>query len=210
VWVARREQHAELERVGHAAALGGALALLVQLFFVVGSPWGPLEVPGADRLLREVGAALPAVAALGAVGFTSARGSRSRYAYVLAAHLVVLLLVRVLLRPLPQGPALTSSVWGVYAVGLVVAGLRLHDDVLRQVGLGTVLATVAKVLLLDLSAIPTLWRVLLFMGLGGLLLLVSYFVPSLLRGPAPAPPPLAGGDRAELGPGGDGAPGRPA
>jgi uncharacterized membrane protein len=92
--------------------------------------------------------------------------------------------MRVGLRPLENGPFLTSAAWGVYGVALVVVGLRLHDDLIRQIGLGTVLVTALKVLVFDLAAVPGLWRVLLFMGLGGLLLLVSYLVPSLLRGTA--------------------------
>ena len=200
VGAARRERVAELRRLGHGAALALAALVLAELFLAVGAPWGRLQALDGAGAARETMGALIAAGALAAVGFTSVRGSTARYAYLTAAHLTVLLLVRVLLRPEGQGAALVSTAWSVYAVALVAVGLRLHDDVLRQIGLGTLLATVAKVLLFDLSAIPTLWRVLLFMGLGGLLLLVSYFVPSLLRGRAA--PAAVGGDGAAATPGG--------
>ncbi len=140
----------------------------------------PRALPGSSRAIYSASTHAPAPAPTAALDTSRATDYPvHRWG---AAHLVVLMIVRVLLRPLPQGPALTSSVWAVYAVALVAAGLRLRNDVVRQIGLGTVLATVAKVLLLDLSDFPTLWRVLLFMGLGALLLTVSYFVPTLLRG----------------------------
>jgi len=191
VAVARQTKHRELEALGHVGALGAALVLFVHLFFAApGASWlAPKDVVAADQL-RETLAALLGAVSLAYVGFTSVKGSWARAVYLSAAHLVVLLLMRLLLRPFPQGQALTSTVWGVYAVALVAGGLRLRDDVVRQIGLGTVLVTVAKVLILDLSSIPTLWRVLLFMGLGALLLMVSYFVPALLRGAPDAPPPL--------------------
>ncbi len=184
VTLGRRDGLADLERVGHAVALAGAAFLFGHLLFVVGTPWTPLHRLGVVEQVRESLAALAGSVALGWVGFRSARGSTERAVYVTAGHLVVVLWMRLLLRPLDNGPFYTSAVWGVYGIALVVIGLRLRDDLVRQIGLGTVLATAAKVLLFDLAAVPGLWRVLLFMGLGGLLLLVSYLVPSILRGAA--------------------------
>lgn len=184
VTLGRRDGLADLARVGHTVALGGAVFLLGYLLFSVGMLWSPLRGLDAAALLRESLAALVGAGALGWVGFRSRRESRARTVYVTAAHLAVVLWVRLLLRPLENGPFLTSAVWGVYGIALVVVGLRLRDDLVRQIGLATVLVTALKVLLFDLAAVPGLWRVLLFMGLGGLLLVVSYLVPSLLRGTA--------------------------
>jgi uncharacterized membrane protein len=182
VHLARREAITELRLVGHMAALALAAALLLEQYLAPGSPFGRLERLSAAGAGRETAGALVGAVALAAIGFTSVRGSTARYAYLTAAHLVIVLWARAMLLPLAGGPALTSTTWALYAVVLIAAGLRMRDDVLRQIGLGTVLVTVAKVLLVDLSSIPTLWRVLLFMGLGTLMLLVSYFVPALLRG----------------------------
>jgi hypothetical protein len=182
VTLGRSDRQADLARVGHAVALGGAVLLLGHLFFAVGMPWRPPERLDAAALLRETAVAAVGAGALGWVGFRSRSGSTARTVYVTAAHLALVLWLRVLLRPLENGPFLTSGAWGVYGIALVVVGLRLRDDLVRQLGLATVLGTALKVLLFDLAAVPGLWRVLLFMGLGGLLLLVSYLVPSILRG----------------------------
>ena len=181
VHLGRREGIPELRALGHLAALGSAGAVVIEQYLAPGGFFSPLErLDGGGALREAIGAAI-AAGALAWIGFSSARGSTARYAYLTAAHMVVVLLTRTLLLPLPGGAAITSTTWAVYAIALVAIGLRSHDDVLRQIGLGTVLVTVAKVLVFDLSAIPTLWRVLLFMGLGTLMLLVSYYVPALVR-----------------------------
>lgn len=117
-----------------------------------------------------------------ATASVSARGTTARAVYWTAAHLVALAGLRVALWPLANGAALTSAAWGVAAVALVVVGLRRREGVLRGLGLGTIVGTVSKVLLVDLPDVPMIWRVVLFMGLGALLLAVSYAVPGLLRG----------------------------
>ena len=184
VWVARRDHQRDVALVGHAVALGGAFVLLVLLTLAVGFPLTDLRPLAPEALLRASLAAAIGAVALGWIGFSSGRATSARAFHLTAAHLVIVAWVRVLLGPLENGTALTSAVWGVYGIALVVVGLRLGDDLVRSIGLGTVLVTVAKVILIDLAEVPALWRILLFMGLGGLLLLVSYLVPSLLRGRA--------------------------
>ena len=43
----------------------------------------------------------------------------------------------------------------------------------------TLLVVVAKLFIVDLSELEAVWRILLFLGFGGLLLLMSYFFPRL-------------------------------
>ena len=201
VWLARRERRGDLASIGHAVALLGTLALAGALY-VAGGVFDerPPAHTGAETLQHTLSGLL-AVGALGLVGFRSARGSAARTGHLLAAHAVAVVLLRMLLAPLADGAALTSGAWGVYGIALVAVGLRLRDDLVRQIGLGTLLLTVAKVLVFDLADISALWRVFLFMGFGGLLLLVSYLVPSLLgRGeparPADGAPPAPSADPA--------------
>ena len=185
VWLARRDRQRgarEVALVGHAVAMLGALVLVILLALAPGSPFGDLEVLTGGELLNATLAAGIGALALGWIGFTSGRETASRAFHLTAGHLVVVMWLRALLGGVPNGTALTSAAWGVYGIVLVVVGLRLADDLVRSIGLGTVLVTVAKVLLVDLAQVPALSRVLLFMGLGALLLVVSYFVPSLLRG----------------------------
>lgn len=189
VLVARRARERETAYAGHALALGATAALLVALWVVVGMPWQDGAALEASRLVRLLAASALGVGALGAVGVRSARHSTARAVYLTAAHLVGLAGLRVLLLPMANGAALTSAAWGLVAVALVVVGLRRREGVVRGLGLGTIVGTAAKVLLVDLPAVPMIWRVVLFMGLGALLLAVSYAVPGLLRRPADDPPP---------------------
>ncbi|OZC03960.1 DUF2339 domain-containing protein [Rubricoccus marinus] len=196
VWVARRDHQRDVALVGHALAMSAAFVLVVLLTFAVGFPFEQaLEPLAAGQFWRVLLAAALGAGALGWTGFTSGRTTSARGFHLTAAHLVILAWLRVALGPLANGTSLTSAAWGVYGIALVVVGLRLGDDLVRSIGLGTVLVTVAKVLLIDLAQVSALSRILLFMGLGGLLLLVSYLVPSLLRGrPARGEGPGASGE----------------
>ena len=64
----------------------------------------------------------------------------------------------------------TSLLWAMFAVALVVGGLRGRVRGLRLAGLGLFLIVVGKVFLVDLSDMPTLYRVLAFMVVGLFLL----------------------------------------
>lgn len=52
---------------------------------------------------------------------------------------------------------------------------------MRTVGLLTLLAVVAKLFVIDLRSLPAIWRVLLFIGFGGVFLALSYWFLSLDR-----------------------------
>lgn len=123
-----------------------------------------------------------AVAGAVALAFGAMRRDASvAGAYLLGAHALALAALRYALKPLALGTAFVNGAWGLYAVALVVVGLRRGHDRLRLLGLGTLALTVAKMLLFDLRGIPMAARVVIFAGLGGLLLAVSYFAPGLLR-----------------------------
>ncbi|MDT0632990.1 DUF2339 domain-containing protein [Rubrivirga sp. S365] len=200
----RHEGRRDLARLGDLAALGGGLWLAAWLALSLGWPWDAVAPLRPGRFAELTTAALLGGAALALVGFRAGRGSATRAVYVTAAHLVALAWLRLALRPLGDGAALVSLGWGLYAIALLVVGLRLRDGLLRPLGLYTVLATAAKVLLFDLDAIAVPWRIALFLGLGALLLVVSYFAPHLLRlgdddagddeppPPTPPPPPPSG------------------
>ena len=195
----RHESRRDLARLGDLAALAGGVWLAGWLTLALGWPWEAVRPPRPGRLVELTTAALLGGGALAAVGFRAARSSATRAVYVTAAHLVVLAEIRLVLRPLGDGAALVSVGWGLYAIVLLVVGLRLREGLLRPLGLYTVLATAAKVLVFDLDAMAVPWRIALFLGLGALLLVVSYLAPSLLRlgddeagdddPPPPTPPP---------------------
>ncbi len=101
--------------------------------------------------------------------------------YRLAAHALLLGWLWRSLRPLPAGEAFVSIAWGGYGIGLLVLGLRRDLARVRQVGLVTLVLLVAKLFLVDLSQLEPIWRVLLFMGFGGLFLVLSYYFRALWK-----------------------------
>jgi uncharacterized membrane protein len=60
--------------------------------------------------------------------------------------------------------------WSVFAIGTVVIGFAVRTPTLRLFGLCLFGVTLIKVALVDLSGAGTGWRILSFIGLGGLLL----------------------------------------
>jgi len=104
-----------------------------------------------------------------------------KQAYRVLAHLAILGLMLRELSAFTDGQGYVTIAWGMYAVALLVAGLRLNYPRLRTLALATLMLVVAKLFLVDLSKLETIWRVLLFMGFGGLFLFVSYFFRSMWR-----------------------------
>ena len=47
--------------------------------------------------------------------------------------------------------------------------------------MGTLLLVVGKLFLVDLARLETIWRILLFLGFGGLFLVLSYYFQNLLK-----------------------------
>jgi Predicted membrane protein (DUF2339) len=82
---------------------------------------------------------------------------------------------------LPDGDAYVTVAWGLYTVALLVAGLLLAQSRLVIVGMGTLLLVVAKLLLVDLISLDAVWRILLFLGFGGIFLVLSYYLQTLWR-----------------------------
>jgi uncharacterized membrane protein len=106
----------------------------------------------------------------------------ARRIYGLAAHLAFLAWLARELHGLDNGQGYLSIAWGVYGAVLLIVALRKNLETLRWTGLGTLMLLVGKLFLVDLSMLETIWRVLLFMGLGATFLLLSYFFPKLWKG----------------------------
>jgi uncharacterized membrane protein len=78
-----------------------------------------------------------------------------------------------------------SILMGVYALGLVIAGVVQRSTLDRILGLGLMVLVIAKLYLLDVWSLSRGFRIIAFLALGGVLLLVSYlysrFKPALER-----------------------------
>lgn len=99
---------------------------------------------------------------------------RPRHAYRYFAHAGVLAWLWRHLSPLPGGEGVATMAWCGYAVGLLLFSLRTRRPRVERTALVSLLAVVAKLLLVDLAAVNTLFRVLLFLGFGTVFLVLSY------------------------------------
>ncbi len=133
--------------------------------------------------------AIIALLALAALVVPPLPPRRSVYAYRLAAYVSFLAWLWRELSVLPGGDAYVTIAWGLYAVGLFVVGLRLDRVALVRGGMATLFLVVGKLFLVDLAQVGTVWRVLLFLGFGGLFLALSYYLRSLWRPGADAAAP---------------------
>ena len=96
------------------------------------------------------------------------------------------------LASLPQGQALVSTMWAAVGLIAIAAGFRFEHRIAANVGLATLALVVLKLLTVDLAAVDTFWRVLLFFGLGGVFLGTGYRtareVPASSTSEVPSPP----------------------
>jgi len=122
-----------------------------------------------------------AVIALAFVASGSVWPRGSILVYRVTAHAALLGLLWRDLSVLPGGGAWVTVTWGLYAAGLLVAGLRLDHASLVRGGMATLFLVVGKLFLVDLTEVGAVWRVLLFLGFGGLFLALSYYLRSLWR-----------------------------
>lgn len=67
-----------------------------------------------------------------------------------------------------------SGVWLLYSIALMVIGIWRREQGLRLLSIGIFGITILKIFLYDLSFLTTLYRIFAFLGLGLILLLVSY------------------------------------
>jgi len=106
----------------------------------------------------EMGSPWPVIASLAAlVAFSASSIEVARSAALLADDVTA-------------RRAAVSLWWGLWGVGLVVAGFWMRTGPLRYVGLGLIAIGAVKAVVLDLAGVPPLWRVASFVGLGGLML----------------------------------------
>ncbi len=95
------------------------------------------------------------------------------------AHVAVLAWLARELGSLDGGQAYVSIAWGIYSISLIIWGLVKRSKKVRIAGMATLLLVVAKLLLVDLAQLDAIWRIILFLGFGALLLFLSFYLPKL-------------------------------
>ncbi|HSG99682.1 MAG TPA: DUF2339 domain-containing protein, partial [candidate division Zixibacteria bacterium] len=149
---------------GLFAAAGALLALEISTQLAVTPPF--LNWPAAAAGFTLFGALIS--------GRTGQRREYFDY-YGIPLHLLFLALVYHQFISVANGHGLISTIWAVYSIGLMVLALRLRHVKLKAVASFTLGVVILKLFLVDLANIEALWRILLFIALGGALLALSYF-----------------------------------
>ncbi len=155
----------------------------VHVFWLVVGGWLASRLFGVqqDTAVWNV----PAMVDLGVIALAVAVFSRKdeRQFYWLAAHIALLIWLWRELGSVTNGQGLVSIAWGIYALVLLGIGLKFRFQRLRMVAIATLFVLAGKLILVDLAALRAVWRILLFAGVGGLFLLISYYYQSFLSAP---------------------------
>lgn len=166
-------------RIRDAGLRGTGHALFVLVGVWLGVRWAttsPDAVPllSSDFLLEGVALGLVAAA-------TRWMGRRPRSLYLAGVLAGWLAWWRHGLLSLAHGQAYVSLVWGLTAGALLTVGVLRGSRRGQGAGLVTLGLFVGKLFLVDLAALPALWRIGLFLGAGGGFLLLSYALPGIGR-----------------------------
>ncbi|HEX6371763.1 MAG TPA: DUF2339 domain-containing protein [Longimicrobium sp.] len=169
---------------------GPAIRWLAHRGFTAVAIWVLFRLVENDDVgARRVAADLAAIAAGFAISYV-VRTRTAMLAYRIWAHVAVLGWAWRQLAQLEGGQGYATIVWGAYALGLLLLAVRQGWPTAEKVAIWTLLATVAKLFLVDLERLDPLFRVLLFLGFGAVFLYFSYSGAWKPRaGPEPAPRP---------------------
>ena len=169
-YVARQTDDVKLNVGAHALFLIISYWTVVDLYYSVelASPLFSIE---AFTQLAFIGAA-------GLVIPYWLRRSDFKMFYRITAHLLVLFWMYQRFHPFSNGQAWISAIWSLYAIALIIAGFTRYGQKVRLAGMSTVFLVVGKLFLVDLSQLQAIWRILLFIGLGGAFILLGYYLQS--------------------------------
>ncbi len=87
-----------------------------------------------------------------------------------------------------------SIAWALFALGLILVGMRIQQKAARYAGVALLGVTLAKLFLHDLSDLAELYRIGAFVGVALILIAASFLYQRFLA-PAAAPPGQEGGGR---------------
>jgi uncharacterized membrane protein len=73
--------------------------------------------------------------------------------------------------------AAIAVLWALIAMGIMIAAHRYGRRVIWYIGAVLLTALVVKLFVVDLSDSRTVWRIVSFLGVGGLLLIIGFFTP---------------------------------
>lgn len=166
IWAARKEEGVSLPTLGHVL-----FAVLTVIYAVrLGDALEGAVAPGWSYAFTV----LAALAVAGVCGGALLPARAAARTYLIGSYVGFLAWLAWTLTPLPAGHGLTSAAWGACALVLLGVGVSGGRLALRVAGLATLAAVAAKLLLVDLAALDRFWRILLFLGFGGVFLGLGY------------------------------------
>ncbi|HYF65495.1 MAG TPA: DUF2339 domain-containing protein, partial [Herpetosiphonaceae bacterium] len=163
-FIARRTRQRGYEILGHVVA---GLVLLQFAGSLARPPWRALPVINQQALLQ-----LAAISLVAAASRFQAE-QPVRRAYGLVAYAALLTWFWREWSVIANGNAYTTLSWSICSLALFVVGLRGDRRGILQLAVATLGLVLFKLFLIDLVNIDAIWRILLFLGLGGGLLGLS-------------------------------------
>ncbi len=155
--------------------------------FILAGAWLLLRLMGSDSPSAARSLADLAVLAVGLASAFLVRTPRSRLWYLYFVHVGLLGWLWRGLAPLEGGEGYATIAWCAYGLGLMVVALRRGWPLLERTAIATLMLVVAKLFLVDLAALHTLFRVGLFLGFGSVFLVLSYALQSWWKTTRPEP-----------------------
>jgi uncharacterized membrane protein len=173
LFISRRLLHESSWAVGHITFVGVGLWLAQRM--LEGNS-------GATAVFNAKALTDLAVIALALVASFVVQSRQEALVYRLAAHVAFLGWLWRELSLLPDGKPYITIAWGAYALVLLIIGVAWNRNRLLLNGaIATLFLVVAKLILVDLT-LDEVWRILLFLGFGGLFLVISYYFQVLMKG----------------------------
>lgn len=89
------------------------------------------------------------------------------------------------------GPAVISTAWGIYGIGLVLYGLVRDKRLFRYTGIFVLTVVAFKLLFMDLEQTDPLTRILLFVSFGIIFIILSYLTANFFKKKPPTDTPVS-------------------
>lgn len=166
--------HLAWERLGSRA-----LRHIGHILFVGIGIWLVMEAVDDHNLRFLDGVATGLLVATIAAGWTARYlPDNERGVRLIATHIALMVWLAMEFGPLGGRGALITVAWAVQGATVLLLGLRSTDRMTRWVGLATLGAVAAKLVLIDTARVEMVWRILLLMGCGAAFLGLAYVVRS--------------------------------
>lgn len=101
--------------------------------------------------------------------------------YMTVTHALFLGLLYREFSGIETGPAVISTAWGIYGIGLLLYGLKRDKRLIRYSGIFVLTIVAFKLLFMDLEEVDPLTRILLFVSFGIIFIILSYLIANFFK-----------------------------